>query len=94
METVFFLLVILPVLERRGKLRTQRSKIRADKRGDVVVGNRQFLGAMATADWYNRLLGHRGEGWREGEGHLKRGGSDGRTGGGTGMEGPEAAALV
>lgn len=31
------------------------TKIRADKRGWVVVGNRQFPGAMATADWYNRL---------------------------------------
>lgn len=25
------------------------------------MGNRQFPGAMATADWYNRLLSHREE---------------------------------
>jgi len=29
------------------------------KRGEVVVSNRQFPGAMATADWYNRWLMHR-----------------------------------
>lgn len=54
-------------------------KIKADKRGEVLLGNIQFPGAMATADCYNRLAPAQretrgGEGWREWEEDTRRGG--------------------